>query len=202
MIIVNVVVTLTQQPLVFQHFFFSKFCHFISDFLPIFLYGVYRIYRDQIPYSKANAFAIVLVCLTFIHDYLLGLKLIDSVEIAFYSSCVYFMVITLQLTLCAEKTIANKLAGTRCWIESKNGRNANNWLIRSLGAYNLIIEYNSFKIKRNHRWCSICMIILKNIMIIMVILNEILNFTLVNHRFNFAIFLHAMVGKNFVIGFE
>lgn len=94
MIIVNVVVTLTQQPLVFQNFFFQSFAISFLIFANL-LYGVYRIYRDQIPYSKANAFAIVLVCLTFIHDYLLGLKLIDSVEIAFYSSCVYFMVVTL-----------------------------------------------------------------------------------------------------------
>ena len=96
-IIVNVVVTLTQQPLVFQNFFFQSFAISFLIFANL-LYGVYRIYRDQIPYSKANAFAIVLVCLTFIHDYLLGLKLIDSVEIAFYSSCVYFMVVTLQLS--------------------------------------------------------------------------------------------------------
>ena len=96
-IIVNVVVTLTQQPLVFQNFFFQSFAISFLIFANL-LYGVYRIYRDQIPYSKANAFAIVLVCLTFIHDYLLGLKRIDSVEIAFYSSCVYFMVVTLQLS--------------------------------------------------------------------------------------------------------
>ena len=97
MIGINIVVTLTQQPLVFQSFFFQSFAISFLIFTNL-LYVVYRIYRDQIPYSKANAFAIVLVCLTFIHDYLLGLKLIDSVEIAFYSSCVYFMVVTLQLS--------------------------------------------------------------------------------------------------------
>jgi len=97
MIGINIVVTLTQQPLVFQSFFFQSFAISFLIFANL-LYAVYRIYRDQIPYSKANAFAIVLVCLTFIHDYLLGLKLIDSVEIAFYSSCVYFMVVTLQLS--------------------------------------------------------------------------------------------------------
>lgn len=97
MIGINIVVTLTQQPLVFQSFFFQSFAISFLIFANL-LYAVYRIYRDQIPYSKANAFAIVLVCLTFLHDYLLGLKLIDSVEIAFYSSCVYFMVVTLQLS--------------------------------------------------------------------------------------------------------
>ncbi|TCB56909.1 GGDEF domain-containing protein [Acinetobacter terrae] len=97
MIGINIVVTLTQQPLVFQSFFFQSFAISFLIFANL-VYAVYRIYRDQIPYSKANAFAIVLVCLTFIHDYLLGLKLIDSVEIAFYSSCVYFMVVTLQLS--------------------------------------------------------------------------------------------------------
>ncbi|TCH64627.1 GGDEF domain-containing protein [Acinetobacter sp. ANC 4862] len=97
MIGINIVVTLTQQPLVFQSLFFQSFAISFLIFANL-LYAVYRIYRDQIPYSKANAFAIVLVCLTFIHDYLLGLKLIDSVEIAFYSSCVYFMVVTLQLS--------------------------------------------------------------------------------------------------------
>ena len=97
MIGINIVVTLTQQPLVFQSFFFQSFAISFLIFANL-LYVVYRIYRDQIPYSKANAFAIILVCLTFIHDYLLGLKLIDSVEIAFYSSCVYFMVVTLQLS--------------------------------------------------------------------------------------------------------
>ncbi|NNH38329.1 GGDEF domain-containing protein [Acinetobacter terrae] len=97
MIGINIVVTLTQQPLVFQSFFFQSFAISFLIFANL-LYAVYRIYRDQIPYSKANAFAIVLVCLTFIHDYLLGLKLIDSVEIAFYTSCIYFMVVTLQLS--------------------------------------------------------------------------------------------------------
>ncbi|NNG75997.1 diguanylate cyclase [Acinetobacter sp. ANC 4277] len=97
MIGINILVTLSQQPLVFQSFFFQSFAISFLIFANL-LYAVYRIYRDQIPYSKANAFAIVLVCLTFIHDYLLGLKLIDSVEIAFYTSCIYFMVVTLQLS--------------------------------------------------------------------------------------------------------
>lgn len=74
------------------------------------LYGVYKIFKYKNKFSKSNALAIGVVCLTFIHDYLLGLRLIDSVEIAFYTSCIYFIVVTLQLSrdyaLQSEQAIA------------------------------------------------------------------------------------------------
>lgn len=55
-------------------------------------------HKSHVRYSKINSIAVVLVCLTFLHDYLLALKVIDSVEIAFYTSCAYFILITFQLS--------------------------------------------------------------------------------------------------------
>lgn len=96
-IFANFLVILTQPPLVFQAFFFKTFAASILLFINM-LYGVYRIFKLKTKFSKSNALAISVVCLTFVHDYLLGLDLIDSVEIAFYTSCIYFIVVTLQLS--------------------------------------------------------------------------------------------------------
>lgn len=93
----NILVTLTQPPHIFQHLFFTSFSLSIILFLNMF-YGIYRLYRDKAQFSKMNAIAIFVVCCTFIHDYLLGLNVINSVEIAFYSSCIYFILVTLQLS--------------------------------------------------------------------------------------------------------
>ena len=96
-ILANFIVVLTQPPIVFQAFFFKTFICSILLFANM-LYGLYRIFKYKSKFSKSNAFAISVVCVTFIHDYLLGLKVIDSVEIAFYASCIYFIVVTLQLS--------------------------------------------------------------------------------------------------------
>lgn len=93
----NILVTLTQQPIIFQNLFFKSFSLSILLFLNM-LHGIYLLYRDNIKFSKVNAFAIFIVCCTFIHDYLLGLNVIHSVEIAFYTSCLYFILVTLQLS--------------------------------------------------------------------------------------------------------
>lgn len=97
LILMNIGITLTQQPIIFQDFFFKSFA-FSGIVFSNLLYSIYQIFNKKIPYSKSNAFAISLLCLTFLHDYLLGLKLIDSVEIAFYSSCIYFICVTFQLS--------------------------------------------------------------------------------------------------------
>ena len=96
-IIINICITLTQQPIIFQNFFFKSFTLSILLFLNM-VYGVYRIFTEKIPFSKINTFAIAIICVTFIHDYLLGLNVIDSVEISFYSSCLYFVAVTLNLS--------------------------------------------------------------------------------------------------------
>ena len=96
-ILLNVGLTLFSQPIVFQNFFFQSFSIAAVIFINL-LYSVYRLHHQGIQYSRLNSIAIIVVCLTFIHDYLLGLKLIHSVEIAFYSSCAYFMLITFQLS--------------------------------------------------------------------------------------------------------
>lgn len=96
-ILINIGVTLTQPPVVFQQFFFQSFTFSLLLFLNA-LYGVYRLYRDKTPFSKVNAAAIFVVLCTFFHDFLLGLNVIDSVEIAFYTSCLYFVIVTIQLS--------------------------------------------------------------------------------------------------------
>lgn len=96
-ILLNFSVILSQDPLIFQNFFFKSFLFSIFFFLNM-IYGVTILLKEKVKISKINAFAISIVCLTFIHDYLLGLKVIDSVEIAFYTSCIYFMVVLLSLS--------------------------------------------------------------------------------------------------------
>ena len=96
-IVINIAVTITQPPLIFQDTFFKSFAFSLIMFINL-IYAIFFIFRKKLPYSKLNAFAIFILCLTFLHDYLLGIKLIDSVEIAFYSSCIYFICVTLQLS--------------------------------------------------------------------------------------------------------
>ena len=97
MVLANCLVILSQPPSIFQDFFFKSFAASILLFLNM-LYGIYCILKYKMPFSKANALAITILCITFIHDYLLGLKLIDSTEIAFYSSCLYFILVTIHLS--------------------------------------------------------------------------------------------------------
>lgn len=96
-ILINIVVTLTQQPIVFQNFFFKTFTFSLLLFLNV-LYGAYRIYREKRAFSKVNAAAVFVVLCTFFHDLLLGMNAIDSVEIAFYTACLYFIIVTIQLS--------------------------------------------------------------------------------------------------------
>ncbi|WP_347456049.1 GGDEF domain-containing protein [Acinetobacter sp. ANC 7454] len=96
-ITVNVAVTLFAQPYTFQIFFFQSFSIALLVFINL-LFAAYRMHKSNVKYSKVNSIAVLLVCLTFLHDYLLALKLIDSVEIAFYTSCLYFILITFQLS--------------------------------------------------------------------------------------------------------
>lgn len=97
LVVSTILVTLTQQPLVFQSYFFKAFLFSLFFFANL-IYAILLIFKNKKPYSKLNAFAILLLCLTFLHDYLLGLGLIDSIEIAFYSSCIYFICVTFQLS--------------------------------------------------------------------------------------------------------
>lgn len=97
LIVINMMITLTTEPYIFQNFFFKSFLASVLLFANL-IYGVIIILRQGIAYSKVNAIAISFVCLTFLNDYLLALKLIDSVEIAFYGSCIYFVLLTFQLS--------------------------------------------------------------------------------------------------------
>ncbi|WP_298142993.1 GGDEF domain-containing protein [uncultured Acinetobacter sp.] len=97
MICANFLVILSQPPLIFQDFFFKSFAASALLFFNM-LYGIYHIIKYKIAFSKANTLAITILCLTFIHDYLLGLKLIDSIEISFYTSCIYFVLVTIYLS--------------------------------------------------------------------------------------------------------
>ena len=97
LILINVICTLFTQPVFFQSLFFKSFS-IAGLVFANFIYAAYLIYKSKMPYSKMNLAAVILVCLTFVHDYLLALKLINSVEIAFYTSCLYFILITFQLS--------------------------------------------------------------------------------------------------------
>ena len=96
-IISNIFTTLFYQPIVFQNYYFNSFLCSMLVFADL-LYGFFRIYRNNISYSKLNACAIFIICLAFLNDFLLGMKLINSFEVAFYASCLYFVLVTLYLS--------------------------------------------------------------------------------------------------------
>ena len=93
----SILMTLTQQPILFQDYFFKTFTLSLLFFANL-IYGIIRIVIQKSYFSRLNAFAIFILCMTFLNDYLLGLGLIDSVEIGFYSSCIYFICVTFQLS--------------------------------------------------------------------------------------------------------
>ena len=91
----NIGVTLWAEPTIFQQFaFYSSF--FFVLILANFAYGFYQTLRSGKHYSKINFWAVIILCGTFIHDFLLMLNLVNSMHLSFISTSVYALLIMFQ----------------------------------------------------------------------------------------------------------
>ena len=91
----NIGVTLWAEPTIFQQFaFYSSF--FFVLILANFAYGFYQTLRSGEHYSKINFWAVIILCGTFIHDFLLTLNLVNSIHLSFISTSVYALLIMFQ----------------------------------------------------------------------------------------------------------
>lgn len=91
----NVVVTTTTIPEVFQPVAFYSSILSIVIILN-FAYGFHLTLKHKESYSKTNVWAIILLCITFLHDFLLTLNLIDSFNLSFISTSFYAILIMFQ----------------------------------------------------------------------------------------------------------
>ena len=92
---IDIVVTVLTLPEVFQRFAFYSFM-FSFVVISNFAYGFYLILKHKEPYSRVNLWAVILLCVTFLHDFLLTLNLIDSFNLSFISTSFYALLIMFQ----------------------------------------------------------------------------------------------------------
>ena len=91
----NIGVTLWAEPTIFQQLaFYSSF--FFVLILANFAYGFYQTLHSGEDYSKINFWAVIILCGTFIHDFLLTLNLVNSIHLSFISTSVYALLIMFQ----------------------------------------------------------------------------------------------------------
>ncbi|MDM1719366.1 diguanylate cyclase [Acinetobacter towneri] len=91
----NIGVTLWAEPTIFQQLaFYSSF--FFVLILANFAYGFYQTLHSGEHYSRINFWAVIILCGTFIHDFLLMLNLVNSIHLSFISTSVYALLIMFQ----------------------------------------------------------------------------------------------------------
>ena len=91
----NIGVTLWAEPTIFQQFaFYSSF--FFVLILANFAYGFYQTLHSGEHYSRINFWAVIILCGTFIYDFLLMLNLVNSIHLSFISTSVYALLIMFQ----------------------------------------------------------------------------------------------------------
>lgn len=94
-LIMDMMVTLFTVPEVFQRFAFYSWV--ISPIVIVnFGYGFYLTLKSKEQYSSVNVWAIILLCVTFFHDFLLTLNLLDSFNLSFISTSFYALLIMFQ----------------------------------------------------------------------------------------------------------
>ena len=93
--IVDIVVTVFTEPEMFERLGFYSFL-FSPVVLLNFAYGFYLTLKLKEPYSSTNVWAVILLCVTFLHDFLLTLNLIDSFNLSFLSTSFYALLIMFQ----------------------------------------------------------------------------------------------------------
>ena len=94
-LVMNVVVTLFTIPDVFQ--IVAAYSSLFSIVvIGNFAHGFYLTLKYNKNYSKINLWATILLCVTFLHDFLITLNLIDSFHLSFISTSVYALLIMFQ----------------------------------------------------------------------------------------------------------
>ncbi len=92
---VNIVVIFFTTPEVFQSLALYSSLFSIVVILN-FAYGFYITLKSKEKYSTINMWAVILLCVTFIHDFLLNLNLIESFNLTFISTSFYALLIMFQ----------------------------------------------------------------------------------------------------------
>lgn len=93
--VVDIIITLFTEPEIFEYLIFYSFL-FSPVVLLNFAYGFYRTVKLKEKYSTINFWAVILLCTTFLHDFLLTLNLIDSFNLSFISTSFYALLIMFQ----------------------------------------------------------------------------------------------------------
>ncbi|MEZ2903118.1 diguanylate cyclase domain-containing protein [Acinetobacter terrestris] len=93
--VVDIILTLFTQPEVFERLAFYSFL-FSPVVLFNFAYGFYLTVKLKEQYSTINFWAVILLCSTFLHDFLLTLNFIDSFNLSFISTSFYALLIMFQ----------------------------------------------------------------------------------------------------------
>ena len=91
----DIVITCLSMPNVFERLAFYSFLFGIIVVLN-FAYGFYLTLKRHEHYSSINLWAVVLLCVTFLHDFLLSLNWIDSINLSFASTSFYAFLIMVQ----------------------------------------------------------------------------------------------------------
>jgi len=92
---VNIVVIFFTTPEVFQRLALYSSLFSIVVILN-FAYGFYITLKSKEKYSTINLWAVTLLCVTFLHDFLLNLKLIESFNLSFISTSFYALLIMFE----------------------------------------------------------------------------------------------------------
>lgn len=94
-LVLNCVVTLFTWPETFQRLALYSMV-FGLVVVANFIYGFYQTVRRQEPYSRLTFYAVIFLCLTFLHDYLLLMNVIQSTNLSFISTSLYAVLIMFQ----------------------------------------------------------------------------------------------------------
>lgn len=92
---IDIVVTVFTTPEIFERFAFYSSVFSLVIILN-FAYGFYLTLKKKEKYSTINLWAVILLCVTFVHDFLLMLNLIESFNLSFISTSFYALLVMFQ----------------------------------------------------------------------------------------------------------
>lgn len=94
-LLLNISVALFTSPEIFERLALYSVIYGLV-IIGNFMYGFYQTLHHQEPYSRLNLFAIILLCLTFLNDYLLLINVIKTTYLSFISSSLYALMVIFQ----------------------------------------------------------------------------------------------------------
>ncbi|WP_407308468.1 diguanylate cyclase domain-containing protein [Acinetobacter sp.] len=92
---IDILVTVFTHPEIFERAAFYSSLFSVAIILN-FAYGFYLTLKAKEKYSRVNLWAVILLCVTFVHDFLLSLNLIESFNLTFISTSFYALLIMFQ----------------------------------------------------------------------------------------------------------